>query len=195
MNQELMNPHIHLIDNLSPGSGDKHQQEVTILTKNDPIIDFGSKLGLGRYFFSIACFYVVGVLLHHWSENPDDSDGFLEVAVIGSVIALVLPCYLYGFIDLRLREVVVQKGFGPLMVSNRRRPLTDFKSVVVRHIGDSESDAFTASVGLKPKDGSPVQWVKDFSSNEEEVSEETVKFATQLGSKVDLPVFLCGRPI
>lgn len=192
---------MHLSDNPGPCAPGDPQSGETRGPANNLLIEFGLKIGPGRYVLSLVCFGLAILLFweafsdSEWPTEFDDSPGASAVGLIFFLIAVIAPCYQNGYIDLRTYMIVNQKGFGPFRLSNTHRPLAEIKAVVVRHVCESESNEFTASIGLKPKDGGTVQWIKDFRADQEEVPQEAINFAEELGAKIELPVLLSGRPL
>ena len=88
------------------------------------------------------------------------------------------------------RQIVTVNHFAWWETSKRRRPLTDFSNIVVRHLchpGGEAPDTYTGSVGLKPVDGRAVLWVKSFPTTQDEVLRTTHEFARKLKEMTGLP--------
>ena len=131
-----------------------------------------------------------------WSANGQDSVGLASVAVILFIIATVLPYHVHTYLDLTDRQIVTVQHYCGFETSKRCRPLTDFSSIVVRHLchpGGEGPDTYTGSVGLKPVDGRAVLWVKSFPTTQDEVPRTAYEFARKLQEMTGLPVAPMGE--
>lgn len=113
-------------------------------------------------------------------------------AVVCFLVAAVLPRNENTYLDLTSLSIVTVKHYAAWESSQNSRPLSDFSKIVVRHLwrdgGGEGPDTYTGSVGLKPIDGSPVFWVKNFDATEEEVPSEAYAFAKKLEALTGLPM-------
>ena len=111
-------------------------------------------IGLGIYLWPLR--------EHNFWGNLDSAEANFShwfFAVVPLIIAATLPYKAYTFLDIVNGQIVTLKYYGWFRIFNRRRPLTDFGFIAVRHVchpGDEGPDTFTGSVGLKPTDGSGV---------------------------------------
>ena len=97
----------------------------------------------------------------------------------------------YIYLDFTDGQIATVNHFAWWETSKRRRPLTDFGNIVVRHLchpGGEGDDTYTGSVGLKPVDGRAVLWVKSFPTTQDEVPWATHEFARKLQEMTGLPV-------
>ena len=97
----------------------------------------------------------------------------------------------HTYLDFTDRRIVTLKHWLWFEPSRRCRPLTDFGTIVVRHLchpGGEGPDTYTGSVGLKPVDGRAVLWVKSFPTTQDEVPRTTHEFARKLEEMTGLPV-------
>ena len=125
-------------------------------------------------------------------DSPDAKSWFF--ASIPWFIAAILPCKAHTFLDFVNGQIVTLKYYGWFRISNRRRPLTDFGSITVRHVchpGEG-SDTFTGSVGLKQTVERTVFWLKEFPTTQDEMPREAYDFAITLGTKLRLPLTVLG---
>jgi len=116
-------------------------------------------------------------------------------AVVPLIIAAILPYKAHTFLDFVNGRIVTLKYYGWFRISIRRRPLTDFGSITVRHVchpGGEGPDTFAGSVGLKPTDGGAVFWVKEFSTTHDEMPREAYEFAIALQKRLPLPMTVLG---
>ena len=140
-------------------------------------------VGLGVFFWS--------QMEAPWSANGQNNVGLAFVAIILFIIAAVLPYNEHTYLDFSNRRIVTVKHYCGFETSKRRRPLTDFSHIVVRHLchpGGEGLDTYTGSVGLKPVDGRAVIWVKSFPTTQDEVPRTTHEFARKLQEMTGLPV-------
>ena len=139
-------------------------------------------VGLGTYF-----------LLHvetYWSAET----GYI-VAVISFIIAALLPYNEHAYVDFTARQILTLKHYCGFEISKRCRPLTDFDTIVVRHLchpGGEGPDTYTGSVGLKPVDGRAVLWLKEFPTTQDKIPREAYEFAIALQTRLRLPMTVLG---
>lgn len=110
--------------------------------------------------------------------------------LIAFIIVAILPCNRHTYLHFSNRHIVTIKHYCGFETSKRCRPLTDFGTIVVRHLchpGGEEPDTYTGSVGLKPVDGRAVLWVKSFPTTEDEVPRTAYEFARKLQEMTGLP--------
>jgi hypothetical protein len=118
---------------------------------------------------------------------------YFVCAFFSFLLAPFLPsCSERAYLDFAERSVITVKNYAWHKTIKNRRPLTDFSHIVVRHLchpayGEGP-DTFTGSVGLKPLDGSPVLWVKDFDTSEDEVPPAAEEFARRLQKLTGVPL-------
>ena len=108
-----------------------------------------------------------------------------------SAACLVFGKETHVYLDFADRQIVTVNHVALWETSKRRRALTDFSNIVVRHLchpGGEGEDTYTGSVGLKPVDGRSVVWVKSFPTTQDEVPRATHEFARQLQEMTGLPV-------
>jgi hypothetical protein len=116
-------------------------------------------------------------------------------AVVPLIIAAILPYKAHTFLDFVNGRIVTLKYYGWFRISIRRRPLTDFGSITVRHVchpGGEGPDTFTGSVGLKPTDGETVFWLKEFPTTQDKMPREAYEFAIALQTRLRLPMTFLG---
>jgi len=97
----------------------------------------------------------------------------------------------YVYLDFTDRQTATVEHYAWVETSKRRRSLTDFSRIVVRHLchpSGEGPDTYSGSVGLKPVDGKAVLWVKNFPATEDEVPRTTYEFARKLQEMAGLPV-------
>ena len=112
----------------------------------------------------------------------------LAILVVAS-LGMSLDTHVY--LDLTGREIVTSKHLAFWETSRRRRPLTEFGEIVVRHLchpNPEGEDTYTGSVGLKPVDKGPVLWVKNFPTTQDEVPRDAYEFARKLQTMIGLPL-------
>jgi hypothetical protein len=129
-----------------------------------------------------------------WNSPEAKSTAWLLTAIT-LIIAAILPYKAHVFLDLGNSQLVTLKYYGWFRISNRRRPLTDFACIVVRHVchpGGEGPDTFTGSVGLKPVEGRGVFWLKEFPTTQEEMPREAYEFALRLQENLPLPMTILG---
>ena len=129
-----------------------------------------------------------------WGLDSPDADAWI-IAAIPWVIAVILPYKAHTFLDFVNGQIVALKYYGWFRISSRRRPLTDFDSIAVRHVchpGGEGPDTFTGSVGLKPTDERAVFWLKEFSTTQDEMPREAYEFAITLQTRLRLPMTVLG---
>lgn len=146
---------------------------------------FAACIGLGVFLWPLRKHTFWGL------DSPDAVSGAWTVAAIPWLIAAILPYKSHTFLDFVSGQMVTLKYYGWFRISNHQRLLTDFGHIVVRHVchpGGEGPDTFTGSVGLKPKDGRAVFWLKDFTSTQDEVPREAYAFAKTLQARLPLPV-------
>lgn len=162
----------------------------TKLTEEDILFDLGTEpVSSGEYHQQVAsqmrwavrwaiggllCL-LIGIcsIIKAPRASASANEDFLGAAGgVGIVFELTLLCvaaclaeYWHTYINLARRELVTKRHWAWFCISTKVRPLTDFSSVVVRHlcIPDGEGpDTYTGCVGLKPVDGKAVHWVRHF---------------------------------
>jgi hypothetical protein len=117
------------------------------------------------------------------------------ITAIPWVMAAILPYKAHVFLDSGDSQLATVKYYGWFRISNRRRPLTDFGCIAVRHVchpGGEGPDTFTGSVGLKPTDGGAVFWLKEFPTTQDEMPREAYEFAIRLQENLPLPITILG---
>ena len=128
-------------------------------------------------------------------DSPEAKSIAWLIAAMPLIIAAILPYQAHTFLDLGDSQLATLKYYGWFRISNRRRPLTDFGSIAVRHIchpGGEGPDTFTGSVGLKPTDEGAVFWLKEFSTTQDEMPREAYEFAITLQKSLPLPMTVLG---
>jgi len=164
----------------------------------------------GRIALSAACIGL-GIFLWPWMEHafgPEWGSPFWVkwdyteakffawlIAVLPLIIAAILPYKAHTFLDFGDAQLAILKYYGWFRISNRRRPLTDFGCISVRHVchpGGEGPDTFTGSVGLKPTDGGTVFWLKEFPATQDEMPLEAYEYAITLQPKLRLPMTVLG---
>ena len=147
-------------------------------------------IGLGIFLWPLGKHSFLGEL-----DSPEAKPTVWLVAVIVWILAAILPYKAHTFLDLGDSQLATLKYYGGLRISNRRRPLTDFGCIAVRHVchpGGEGPDTFTGSVGLKPRDGGAVFWLKEFSTTQDEMPREAYEFAITLQRRLALPMTVLG---
>ena len=128
-------------------------------------------------------------------DSPEAKSTAWTIAVLPLVIAAILPYKAHTFLDLGESQLVILRYYGWFRFSNQRRRLTDFGCIVVRHVchpGGEGPDTFTGSVGLKPKDGGAVFWLKEFPATQDEVPREAYEYARKLKETLSQPLTVLG---
>lgn len=111
------------------------------------------------------------------------------VLAILVVASLGMSMDTHVYLDLTHREIVTSKHLAFWETSRRRRPLTEFGEIVVRHLchpNPEGQDTYTGSVGLKPVDKGSVVWVKSFPTTQDEVPRASHAFARELQAMTGL---------
>lgn len=151
---------------------------------------------------AVVLLAVIGWGLWYWAGVDDglavsDPKG---VALLGMTCwagALALAASLasckerYVYLDFHRREIVFRSSRAWWEVGSRRRPLTEFREIVVRHLchpNPEGEDTYTGSVGLKPGDQGSVVWVKSFPTTQDEVPRDAYEFARKLQAMIGLPL-------
>ncbi len=135
-----------------------------------------------RLIGSVTC-VGLGTYLLLDVEASWSTEASYTVTLILFIIAACLPYNEHAYVNFKARQVLTLKHYCWLQISKRCRPLTDFGSIVVRHlchVGGEATDTYTCSVGLKPLDGRVVLWVKSFPATEDEVPWTAYEFARKL---------------
>ena len=128
-------------------------------------------------------------------DSPEAKVTAWLITGITLIIAAILPYKAHTFLDLGNSQLVTLKFYGWFRVSRRCRPFTDFGCIAVRHVchpGGEGPDTFTGSVGLKPTDGGPVFWLKDFPTTQDEMPREAYEYARHLKELLTLPMTVLG---
>lgn len=146
-------------------------------------------VGSGWGFWSLA-----GGAAGFASSDPDGLAVF-GVTCWGASLALAASLASckerHVYLDINRREIVFRSSRAWWEVGSRRRPLTEFVEIVVRHLCHSNpegDDTYTGSVGLKPLNKGPVLWVKSFPTSQDEVPREANEFARKLQTMIGLPL-------
>ncbi len=162
---------------------------------------FACAAATARMALSAAC---IGLGIFLWPlrehtfwglDSPDAIGGAWIFSSIPWFIAAILPYKAHTFLDFASGQIVTLKYYGWFRTSDRRRPLTDFDRIVVRHVchpGGEGPDTFTGSVGLKPTDGETVFWLKEFPTTEDKMPREAYEFAIALQTRLRLPMTFLG---
>lgn len=152
----------------------------------------------GRIVLAAGCVGLGFFLLHAlWTEDPKSEAKFIAglIPAITWIIAAILPYKAHTFLDFGNSQLVTLNYYAWLRISSRRRPLTDFGSITVRHVchpGGEGPDTFTGSVGLKPTDGGAVFWLKEFPTTQDEMPREAHEYAHRLKEVLPLPITMLG---
>lgn len=147
-------------------------------------------LGLGIFLWPLGEHSFWGEL-----DSPEAQSTVWLIAVIPWIIAAILPYQAHTFLDLGHSQLATAKYYGGFRISDRRRPLTDFGCIALRHVchpGGEGPDTFTGSVGLKPRDGGAVFWLKEFSTTQDEMPREAYELAITLQRSLPLPMTVLG---
>jgi hypothetical protein len=132
-----------------------------------------------------------------WGDLDSADAKFVPWLITGIalIIAAILPHKAHTFLDFVNGQIVTLKYYGWFRISNRRRPLTDFGCIVVRHLchpGGEGPDTFTGSVGLKPTDGGAVFWLQEFPTTQDEMPREAHEYARRMQETLRLPMTVLG---
>jgi len=174
-------------------------------TANQTLDIYGTQLDYAEATFKIALAAAcigIGIFLcplrEHtiWGDWDSAEAKFSRwfFAVLPWIMAVILPYKAHTFLDFVNGRIVTLKYYGWFRISNRRRPLTDFGSIAVRHVcHHSEGpDTYTGSVGLKPTAGGAVFWLREFSTTPDEMPREAYEFAATLQQRLHLPMTVLG---
>jgi hypothetical protein len=130
-----------------------------------------------------------------WSAPGDELTAMYMgrfMAVVFFIIAVTwAPFSAYTYLDLANRQIVKVKYYACFVIANDRRPLTDFSTIVVRHLchtGGEGEDTYTGSVGLKSADGRAVLWVKSFPATQDDVPRAAHEFAQYLHKRTGVAI-------
>jgi hypothetical protein len=123
-----------------------------------------------------------------WSEASENEVGSRVMAVILFVVAAMLPFHNCTYLDFTDRQVITVKACGWFEMFRLTRPLTHFSHIVIRHLchADEGGETYSGGVGLKPRDGTSVLWVKSFPAAEYYVPMAAYEFAEDLGMRTGL---------
>jgi hypothetical protein len=161
------------------------------------------RVGAAVTLLALGVFSVYMLMAASPSSVPSDGsrEAWLFVlACFSFLLAPFLPsCGEHTYLDFAERKIITVKNYGWHETVRKCRPLTDFSHIVVRHLchpGVEGPDTFTGSVGLKPLDGGPILWVKDFDTNRDQVAPAAEEFASKLHklTGLPLPVLWIGDP-
>jgi hypothetical protein len=175
-------------------------------TSNQVIDIHGTQFDRGeatyRMAMSAAC---IGLGIFLWPLREHTVWGDLDTAeanfnrwlfaIVPLIIAASLPYKAHTFLDIGELQLATLKYYGWFRISNRRRSLTDFDRIVVRHVchpGGEGPDTFAGSVGLKPTNAGAVFWLKEFPTTQEEMPREAYEFAITLQTMLPLPMTVLG---
>lgn len=176
-------------------------------TKPHEFLDIEGNVGIHKRvaFLKLGTVVVlagIGWGLWSWAGADDglavsDPKGLAVLAVTCWSASLALVASLasckerHVYLDIHQREIVFRRSRAWWEVGRRRRPLTEFGEIVVRHLCHSNpegEDTYTGSVGLKPVDKGAVLWVKSFPTTQDEVPRASHAFARELHALTGLPL-------
>ncbi len=153
------------------------------------------KVGATVTLLAVGVFSLYSLTIGSSSGGPNDGSRdawYFTIAIFSFIIAPYCPsCCEHAYLDFAERKIITVMNYAWHETSRNCRPLIEFSHIVVRHLchpGVEGPDTFTGSVGLKPLDGGPIVWVKDFNTNQDEVPQAAEEFARRLQKLTGLPL-------
>lgn len=123
-------------------------------------------------------------------KKNEDGGGWLIMVVLCFLIAACLPKASRKLLDLGRREWIHLTYYAGFRTSKHTRSFDEFDTIVLRHLvhdGEGES-AYTGGVGLRPRSGGEVLWVKEFKATPDEISSEAIEFAREMSTLTGFPL-------
>ena len=161
----------------------------TLSIEGNPRTGGGWKILASVFFVCLGCWVLYGVVTS--TGKADDTTGLVcLLAAISILIGFAIPCNAHTYLDLTRRELIRETHYAGFEVSRRRLPFAGFQAIVVRHlVHEAEGEtSYTGSVGLKPRHGGAVLWLKNFQTTADEIPAAAYAYAREMNRLTGIPL-------